>query len=115
MSSLPVQHTRLQGAQERITRALKAQLRNSWRGASLGLLALLAGWFFGQNLSSLLMMAVPGGRPLAVLIVVLLLEGVVRLRGRLVTGDPPMAWLLVDNFRLGLVYSVVVEAFKLGS
>ena len=115
MRSLPVQHTRLQGAQERITKAVKAQLRNSWRGASLGLLALLAGWFLGQNLSTLLMVAVPGGRPLAVLILVVIVEVVVRLRGRLVKADPPLAWLLVDNVRLGLIYSVVVEAFKLGS
>jgi hypothetical protein len=61
------------------------------------------------------MVAVPGGRPLAVLILVVIVEVVVRLRGRLVKADPPLAWLLVDNVRLGLIYSVVVEAFKLGS
>jgi hypothetical protein len=40
---------------------------------------------------------------------------VVRLRSRLVADDPSLAWIVVDNLRIGLVYAVVLEAFKLGS
>jgi hypothetical protein len=50
-----------------------------------------------------------------VLAVVLALEVLVRLRGRLVTGEPPLVWRLLDNLRIGLVYAVVLEAFKLGT
>ena len=39
----------------------------------------------------------------------------VRLRTRLVAERPALAWLLLDNLRLGLVYGLVLEAFKLGS
>jgi hypothetical protein len=43
------------------------------------------------------------------------LELIVRLRGRLVRGTPTLAWMLVDNLRIGLVYAVVLDAFKLGT
>jgi len=52
---------------------------------------------------------------LVVLSVVVLLEMVVRLRTRIVQGRPPLGWLVLDNLRIGLVYAVVLEAFKLGS
>ena len=53
--------------------------------------------------------------PLVVLSVVLLLELVVRIRTRVVQGGPALGWLVLDNLRIGLVYAVVLEAFKLGS
>ena len=43
------------------------------------------------------------------------LDIVVTARGRLVTQTPGLAWVITDNLRLGLVYAVVLEAFKLGS
>jgi hypothetical protein len=39
----------------------------------------------------------------------------VRLRGRLVQGMPGLGWRIVDNLRIGMVYSVVLEAYKLGT
>ena len=56
-----------------------------------------------------------GHRPVVVLIWLLVIEVVVRLRSRLVEDDPSLAWIVVDNLRIGLVYAVVLEAFKLGS
>jgi hypothetical protein len=50
-----------------------------------------------------------------VLVMVLLVELLVRLRSRFVRGRPPLGWMLIDNMRLGAVYSVVLEAFKLGT
>ena len=42
-------------------------------------------------------------------------KAIVRLRGRLVSQTPGLAWVITDNLRIGLVYAVVLEAFKLGS
>ena len=56
-----------------------------------------------------------GHRPVVVLIWLLVIEVVVRLRSRLVEDDPSLAWIVVDNLRIGLVYAVLLEAFKLGS
>jgi hypothetical protein len=115
MSRPPLQHTRLNGLQSQLGRLLLGSLNKSWRSVSLTLLALLLGFYVGQNLPPYLMTMVPGGRPALVLGLVLMVELVVRLRSRLVSGPPGLAWLLIDNARLGAVYAVVLEAFKLGS
>jgi hypothetical protein len=52
---------------------------------------------------------------MAVLLMVLLVELVVRLRGRLAAPQPGLGWVIVDNLRIGMVYAVVLEAFKLGT
>lgn len=90
-------------------------LRGNWSHRSAVLLALLLGFYLGGNLTAVVLPAFPGGRPALVLCLVLVLELVVRLRGRLLRGHPGLLWLVVDNLRIGLVYSVVLEAFKLGT
>ena len=46
----------------------------------------------------------------------MLIELVVRLRTRLVSDQRlPLAWLMLDNLRIGFVFALVLEAFKLGS
>ena len=88
--------------------------RGNWRRRSLALLALLVGLYAGNNLTAYYLQMV-GHRPVVVLIWLLMIEVVVRLRSHLVQDDPSLAWIVVDNLRIGLVYAVVLEAFKLGS
>lgn len=115
MTRLPLQRTRLQRVQATAGGRLFGAWRGSWRRTSLSLLALLAGIYAGNNITSLFLFWV-AARPVVVLLLVLALELVVRLRTRLVVADPvPLSWVLLDNLRLGLVYSVALEAFKLGS
>jgi len=78
------------------------------------LLALLIGFYAGENITALWLERV-GQRPVVVLLLVLLLEAVVRLRTRVVAEQPGLGWVIADNLRIGLVYAVVLEAFKLGS
>jgi hypothetical protein len=44
-----------------------------------------------------------------------LVEIMVRLRTRLAGTDPGLLWTVLDNFRIGAVYALVLEGFKLGS
>jgi dolichol kinase len=115
MTRPPLQRTRYQSLTSRWSSALLGQLRHSWRAGSLALLSLLLGFFIGQNLTGLLMQKLPGGRPAAVLLLVLTIELVVRLRSRSLRDTAPLGWVLADNLRIGLVYAVVLEAFKLGT
>ena len=115
MSPLPVQRTRWQGLLSRLGSGLLGQLRRSWRTASFSFLALLVGYYLGQNVTTLLLAQVPFGRPVVVLLTVLVIELLVRLRSRLVGPDPSLGWVMLDNLRIGLVYAVVFEAFKLGT
>ena len=115
MTRLPVQRTRLEKLQSRLGTAAVGLMSRSWRIGSFALLALLAGFYGGQNLSGFLLFRFPGGRPTVVLILVLGCEVAIRLRGRLVRGEPPLGWVLADNLRIGFVYAVALEAFKLGT
>ena len=115
MSRLPVQRTRWPGVLSRLGGGLLGQLRRSWRTASFSLLALLLGYYLGQNITTVLLARVPLGRPLVVLLTVVAFEAMVRLRSRLVGPDPSLGWVVLDNLRIGLVYAVVFEAFKLGT
>jgi hypothetical protein len=115
MTRLPVQRTRFQAVESRLARGVLGQLRSSWRDGSLALLSLLAGFFLSQNLTTFLMIWVPGGRPLVVLVMVVLIEVLLRLRSRLLRSEPPLGWVIADNLRIGATYGVVLEAFKLGT
>ncbi len=120
MVQLPRQPTRFERAATAASASLLGPFRGSWRRRSVLLLALLLGFYAGGNVTTYVMANFPGGRPALVLALVLALELVVRLRTRalppLPDGRPaPMGWQLLDNLRIGLVYSVVLEAFKLGT
>ena len=114
--TIPPQRTRYAAFERRLGRSLLGQLRRSWRHASLALLSLLIGYFLSQNLISLLLVRVPGGRPAVVLLLVLSMELLVRLRTRVARSEEkPLLWVMLDNLRLGATYAAVLEAFKLGT
>ena len=112
--TLPLQRTRFDGVQRRAGDLLLGGFRGSWRRRSLAVLALLLGFYAGENITALWLEQV-GQRPVVVLLLVLLLELLVRVRTRVVGERPGLGWIVADNLRLGLVYAVVLEAFKLGS
>ena len=114
MTRLPLQRTRFDRLQRRIGMAVFGGFQGSWRRRSLAVLALLLGFYGGQNVTALWLEQI-GQRPVVVLVLVVLLELVVRLRSRFVGDRPGLGWVIADNLRLGLVYAVVLEAFKLGS
>ncbi len=112
--TLPLQRTRFDGVQRRAGDLLLGGFRGSWRRRSLAVLALLLGFYAGENITALWLEQV-GQRPVVVLLLVLLLELMVRVRTRVVGERPGLGWIVADKLRMGLVYAVVLEAFKLGS
>jgi len=111
----PRQQTRLQRVLNQLGRNLRAQIGTRWATASTALLALLGGIFLGENLSAILLWKLTGGRPILVLGMVVVYEVLVRLRTRAVSDVPPLGWVVIDNLRMGVVFALVLEAFKLGS
>lgn len=114
MTRLPLQRTRFDRVQRRLGDQLLGGFRGSWRRRSISVLALLIGFYSGENITALWLERV-GQRPVVVLTLVLMLELLVRLRTRFVSEQPGLGWMIADNIRLGVVYAVVLEAFKLGS
>jgi hypothetical protein len=64
---------------------------------------------------AVLIVRIPGGRPVVVLTLVLIVEAIVRLRSQMVRTEPNLGWVVADNLRIGALYAVVLEAFKLGT
>jgi hypothetical protein len=114
MTRLPLQRTRLDRLQRSFGDLVLGGFRGSWRRRSAGVLALLLGFYGGQNITALWLARV-GFRPVVVLVLLVILEVLVRLRTRLVVDRAPLVWVVLDNLRIGLVFAVVLEAFKLGS
>ena len=109
-----VQRTRLLRAQQQIGTALTSGFTDPWRLTSLRLLALLAGFFLGNNFTQPLYSAVEL-RSYAALITLAACELLVLWRRRACQHSVPMHWRLIDNVRIGFMYAVLLEAFKVGS
>jgi hypothetical protein len=101
---MTLQVTRYARFQRRVGTHLSQALVGSWRRRSVGLLSLLFGFIVGSNVTMYWFQKSGQQRPFAVLMVVL-----VRI------DQWPLSWLALDNLRIGTVYAVVFEAFKLGS
>ena len=112
MSSL--QHTRLSRLQNRVGGSIAAAFSGPWWSRSLQIIGLLMGFLLGSSLTDYLKSAV-GLRTISALTTLIACELLVALRRRI--SKTPMAfhWRLLDNLRLGFVYAVVLEAFKVGS
>jgi hypothetical protein len=108
------QNTRLEQLLTGLNRQLFSAWKGPWRRRSLLLLTLLLGMYLGENLTSVWIVKF-GVRPAVVLGLVLGLEVIVRQRSRWVREPAPLVWCLCDNLRIGVVYAVVFEAFKVGS
>ena len=103
MSSL--QRTRLASIQRRWGSVIRRHWSGPWWRRSASLLIVLIGFFIGSNLTVHLANAV-GVRTFTALYALVACELLVLWRRR-------VPWF--DNLRLGFVYAVVLEAFKVGS
>ncbi|QEY31759.1 DUF565 domain-containing protein [Synechococcus sp. RSCCF101] len=111
---MTLQLTRYERLQQRGRDVLAGWLGGTWRRRSFSILSLLGGFYAGSNLTVYYLQKI-GQRPLVVLVLVLVLEVLVRIRSHLRLTPSPLPWLMVDNARIGVVYAVVIEAFKVGS
>ncbi|HGY5532560.1 MAG: DUF565 domain-containing protein [Prochlorococcus sp.] len=111
---MSLQNTRLARFQRQLWDHLSQGWFGPWRRRSVALISLLLGFYLGTNLTSYYLQKLDM-RPLVVLVMVVIVELLVFLRSRVVTEPWPLRWLALDNLRLGAVYAVVLEAFKLGS
>ena len=106
--------TRFNSFQKSIGSYLTNSLLGPWRRRSISLLSLLFGFYIGSIVTVYFLQEI-GQRPIVVLFMFALMELLIRLRTNVNKNPWPLYWLAIDNFRIGTIYSVVLEAFKLGS
>ena len=109
-----MQQTRLNNLQKEIGLYFSTIIIGPWRRRSIGILSLLIGYYLGSNVTVYFLQKI-GQRPVVVFFMVIIIELLVRLRTNVKSVPWPIQWLAIDNIRIGSVYSVVLEAFKLGS
>ena len=109
-----LQNTQLEKFQKKLSFLFGSSLYGSWRRRSIGLLSLLVGYYLGSNATMYYLQKI-GQRPIVVLVMVIIIELLIRLRSYVNKTPWPLHWLIIDNLRIGSIYSVCLEAFKLGS
>lgn len=108
-----LQQTRLHRGLVRSGERLQEWARNPWRRASLLLIVLLASFSFGNAIG-----AITGALalldPVAALVCVALIELAIRVRRPLLlSGGDPLAHQLLDMARIGFLYGLLLDGFKL--
>ena len=88
-------------------------LKSSWRDKSLNLLSVLFGYFLFANFITKFI-SEGKNELLMIPVIIILFEVIIRMK-------PPrnsniyLVWMLLDKIRIGAVYALILEAFKLGS
>ena len=111
---MSLQNTRLNRLQRQIENNFTLVLSGPWRTRSLGFISLLLGFYFGSILTSYFVNK-SGQSGIIALIMVIFIECIIRFRDSIIKSKKSIFLLTVDNIRIGFVYAVVLEAFKLGS
>ncbi len=108
-----VQNTRLHRNVALSVKRLESWADNPWRRSSLLLIFLLVGFFLGSSVG-MINGALALMDPVGAFITVLFLEIMVRFRRQWpLSGSPAFTRQLLDNGRIGLLYGLLMEGFKL--
>ena len=88
-------------------------LSDTWRSKSISLISVLTGYFLFANFVTKF---IPEGRIelIMVLIITAVIEIIIRIKPSS-TSKFYNLWSIIDKLRIGAIYAIVLEAFKLGS
>lgn len=112
-----MQRTRLNTLFETTSRQLSRWLFNPWRRLSVLLICLLGGNFFGVAIASVSGQAAEQDIVVAAMLVATaeLISRIVYSRRPATDAPTPLGYDAVNAVKVGLMYALFVEAFKLGS
>ena len=88
-------------------------LKSSWRDKSLNLLSILFGYFLFANFITKFI-SEGKNELLMVPVIIILFEFIIRMKP-LRKSNIYLLWMILDKIRIGAVYALILEAFKLGS
>ena len=88
-------------------------LSDSWRSKSIGLISVLTGYFLFANF---LTKFISEGKNelIMVPIIIVFIEIIIRIKPSS-NSKFYYIWTVIDKLRIGAIYAVILEAFKLGS
>jgi len=88
-------------------------LSDTWKSKSIGLISVLTGYFLFANF---LTKFISEGKNelIMVPIIIVFLEIIIRIKPSL-SSKFYYLWVVFDKLRIGAIYAIILEAFKLGS
>ena len=88
-------------------------LSDTWRTKSIGLISVLTGYFLFANFLTKFIAEVKN-ELIMVTIIIVFIEIIIRIKP---TSNSKFyyIWTVVDKLRIGAIYAIILEAFKLGS
>ena len=108
-----MQKTNFSRITHQINHFLFGFLSDTWRTKSIGLISVLTGYFLFANF---LTKFISEGKNelIMVPIIIMLIEFIIRIKPSSSSKFYDL-WTVVDKLRIGAIYAVILEAFKLGS
>ena len=88
-------------------------LSDSWRSKSIGLISVLTGYFLFANFITKFI-SEGKNELIMVPIIIVFIEIIIRIKPSSSSRFYDL-WSVIDKLRIGAVYAVILEAFKLGS
>ena len=88
-------------------------LKSSWKDKSLSLLSILLGYFLFANFITKFI-SEGKNELLMIPVIIILFEVIIRMKPTR-NSNIYLIWMLLDKIRIGAVYALILEAFKLGS
>ena len=88
-------------------------LKSSWKDKSLNILSILFGYFLFANFITKFI-SEGKNELLMIPIIIIIFEIIIRIKP-LRKSNIYVLWMLLDKVRIGAVYALILEAFKLGS
>ena len=88
-------------------------LSDTWRAKSIGLISVLIGYFLFANFATKFISE--GKNELVMVpVIILAIEIIIRIKPKSSSRFYSL-WTAIDKLRIGAIYAVILEAFKLGS
>ena len=88
-------------------------IKSSWKEKALNLLSILFGYFLFANFITKFI-SEGKNELLMIPVIIILFEIIIRIKP-LSKSNIYLLWMLLDKIRIGAVYALILEAFKLGS
>ena len=108
-----MQKTRFAGFYDSLNSVFLSFLKSSWKDKALNLLTILFGYFLFANFITKFI-SEGKNELLMIPVIIILFEVIIRMKPQS-NSNIYFVWMLLDKIRIGAVYALILEAFKLGS
>ena len=108
-----MQKTRFAGFYDSLNSVFLSFLKASWKDKALNLLSILLGYFLFANFITKFI-SEGKNELLMIPVIIILFEVIIRMKPQS-NSNIYLVWMLLDKIRIGAVYALILEAFKLGS